>query len=179
MKFFELAIDNCFLIKPEKKKDVRGSFFRVFCQKELEKKKIYFKIKQTNISYNKKKFTFRGFHYSSVKFIENKIINVVSGKIENHIIDLRKNSKTFLKKVKLNLDAEKNDILYIPSGCANGFLTLRNNTMVHYYMDNYFTKKKVYKGFSYDDPFFSIKLFKKPAIVSKKDKNFKAYVNNV
>ena len=59
-------------------------------------------MKQCNLSYNKKKFTFRGFHYSTNKHIENKILCVVNGKIENFIIDLRKNSKSYLKKNKSN-----------------------------------------------------------------------------
>lgn len=180
MKFKNLVIQDCFLIEPKKNNDDRGSFFRIFCAKEFKKKKILFNIKQTNISYNKKKFTFRGFHYSLPRFVENKIITVVSGKIENHVIDLRKNSKTYLKKIKVNLDSKKNNVLFVPSGCANGFLTLKDNTLVHYYMDNFYSKnKKNYQGFAYNDSFFSVTLSKKPKIISKRDKNFKSFNKNV
>ena len=103
-----------------------------------------------------------------------KILCVVNGKIENHIIDLRKNSKTFLKKIKVILYSKNNNLIHIPSGCANGFLTLENDTLVHYYMDNFFSKNsKVYKGFRFDDPLFKIKYRKQPLIISKKDKKYK------
>ncbi|MAV64114.1 MAG: dTDP-4-keto-6-deoxy-D-glucose epimerase [Pelagibacteraceae bacterium TMED124] len=174
MKFKSLNISGVYKIIPKKLKDTRGFFLRNICEKILKKNKINFNVKQCNLSFNKKKFTFRGFHYSTNKHQENKILCVVNGKIENHIIDLRKNSKTFLKKTKVILDSKNNNLIYIPSGCANGFLTLENDTLVHYYMDNFFSENsKVYKGFRFDDPLFTIKFRKQPLIISKKDKEYK------
>ena len=53
-------------------KDNRGYFYRDFCQKKLSK--INFSIKQTNISFNKKKYTLRGFHRQLFPNAEKKII---------------------------------------------------------------------------------------------------------
>ena len=177
MIFKKLNIKDAFLIKPEKNYDLRGAFFRTFCQKEMNKYGLNFKINQCNLSYNKKKYTFRGLHYSSNSHKENKILFVVNGSIENHMIDLRKNSNTYLKKIKLKLDSAKNNLIYVPTGCANGFLTLKKNTLVHYYMDNFFNKKKlIYKGIRYSDPFFKIKTERIPVVISKNDQNLSNFI---
>lgn len=177
MIFKKLNIKDAFLIKPKKNYDLRGSFFRTFCQKELNKHVLDFKINQCNLSYNKKKYTFRGLHYSSSSHRENKILFVVNGSVENHMIDLRKDSNTYLNKIKIKLDSNNNYLIYIPTGCANGFLTLKKDTLVHYYMDNFFNEKKfIYKGIRFNDPLFKIKLKKTPVVISKKDKNLRNFV---
>ena len=52
--------------------------------------------------------------------------------------------------------------------------TLENETLVHYYLNNFFSKNSnVYKGFRFDDPLFTIKFRKQPLIISKKDKEYK------
>ena len=176
MKFKKLYIQDALLIEPKKNYDLRGAFFRTFCEKELKNFGLNFKIKQCNLSFNKKKYTFRGLHYSSILHKENKILQVVNGSIENHMIDLRKNSNTYLKKIKIRLDSNKNNLIYVPTGCANGFLTLTKDTLVHYYMDNYFNHNvSLYKGIRYNDPLFKIKIKKTPVIVSKKDKNLENF----
>lgn len=177
MKLKKLEIKDALLIEPNKNYDLRGAFFRTFCEKELKNNGLNFKIKQCNLSYNKKRYTFRGLHYSSTSHKENKILCVVNGSIENHMIDLRKNSSTYLKKINIRLDSNKNILIYVPSGCANGFLTLKEDTLIHYYMDNFYSKNILaYKGIRYDDPFFKIKIFKNPKIISKKDQNFKNFI---
>tara|TARA_A100001011_G_scaffold396092_2_gene493035 strand:+ start:1530 stop:2075 length:546 start_codon:yes stop_codon:yes gene_type:complete len=169
----KLSILNCYKIIPQKNKDLRGYFYRSYCKNILKKNKINFEIKQTNISFNQKKFTFRGFHYSSNKLIENKIISVMHGKSEHHLIDLRKKSKTYLKKLKITLNSQKGILLFVPSGCASGFLTLEKNTVVQYFMDNFYIQNsREYKGFRFDDPFFSINLSTKPKVISDKDINY-------
>ena len=104
MIFKKLSIKDSYLIKPVKNYDLRGAFFRTFCEKEINQSFFKFKIKQCNISYNKNKFTFRGLHYSSNIHKENKIIMVANGSIENYMIDLRRNSKKYLKKLKIRLN---------------------------------------------------------------------------
>ena len=65
----------------------------------------------------------------------------------------------------------------IPGGCANAFLTLSNDTVIHYYMNQFFEDqdKRTYKGFRYNDKFFNIKWPIKPLIISKKDKLYKNF----
>jgi len=169
-------IENCYKLIPIKKKDKRGSFHRSFCEKIL-KKKINFKIKQCNISINKIKGTLRGFHYQAKPFKESKIITVVSGSIYNVTIDLRKKSKSFLSKNVIELSSNNNNLLLIPAGCANAFLTTSKNAIIHYYMNQFYEDQNIgkYKGFKYDDKFFNIKWPIKPRVISAKDKLYQKF----
>ena len=54
MKIKKTKIKDCFKIIPTKKRDIRGSFHRSFCEKYI-KNKFLFEVKQCNISINKRK----------------------------------------------------------------------------------------------------------------------------
>tara|TARA_B100001964_G_C14239734_1_gene604341 strand:+ start:316 stop:864 length:549 start_codon:yes stop_codon:yes gene_type:complete len=171
------SIHGCLKILPIKKRDLRGSFHRSFCKDKLRRNKIKFDIKQCNVSINLKKHTLRGFHFQKKPYTENKILKVIKGSIYNITIDLRKKSKTFMKKYITTMNELKNDEILIPAGCANAFLTLEKNTIIHYYMDSFFEKnsKNNYSGIRFDDKYFNIRWPHKPKVISKKDKNFKSF----
>lgn len=170
MKFKKFnKIKDLLLIQNGSFKDSRGAFSRNFCAKKL--KKLNFNIVQGNLSFNSKKFTMRGFHYQKGKNTEKKIITPVSGSIYNVVIDLRKKSKTFLKYEKIILKSSKYESLYVPDGCANAYLTLEKNTIIHYYMSNFYNKKS-YVGFRYNDDFFNINWPAEPSIISRKDNGY-------
>ncbi len=170
-------ISGCHIIIPKKNYDIRGSFHRSFCKKILKKNKIKFDIKQCNISINKKKHTLRGFHFQKKPYKENKILVLTNGSIYNVTIDLRKNSNTFMKQFSTKLNERENKGLLIPAGCANAFITLKDNTIIHYYMDSYFEEslKLKYSGFRYNDKYFNVKWPHKPSRISKKDKSYKNF----
>ena len=180
MKIKKTKINGCYEILFRRNRDKRGFFLRSYCLNFLKLKKINFSIKQTNISYNKKKYTFRGYHYETKKFKENKIISALNGKALNITIDLRKNSKTYLKVQKKIIKSNTNSIL-VPAGCANAFLTLENNTVIFYLMSDFFDRRDVnrYAGFKFNDPFFKIKLPAKPLVISKKDLSFKPFNSKI
>ena len=159
------------VIKFNKIKDLRGLFFRNYCQKKLisvTKKKIV----QSNISVNKKKFTLRGFHYQKNPSKEGKFITCITGKFFNVTIDLRTKSLTYLRIFKINIDSKKNNLVYIPPGCANAFLTLETNTIVHYLMTDFY-KPETYESFNYKSKQIKVKWPAKPTVISLKDKNSK------
>ena len=115
--------------------DKRGSFNSLYKKNKIFKK---FNIHQVNFSKNTLKGTIRGLHLQKSKFKEEKIIYCLIGKIYDVVIDMRKNSKNFLKKYEFNLDAEANNFLYIPYGFAHGFQTLKNNcTLIYLHSNNY------------------------------------------
>jgi dTDP-4-dehydrorhamnose 3,5-epimerase len=160
---------NLLVIYKKPFKDKRGFFVRDFCSNEL--KKLNFRIKQVNISYNKKKYTLRGFHYQNKPYAESKIISCISGEIFNVCIDLRKKSDTYLKIFKKRLSDKVYQSLHVPAGFANAYLTLKPNTKILYYMSKLY-KPKFEEGIRYNDPFFKIFWPSKPKIISKKDLNF-------
>lgn len=172
MLIHKTKFNKLFIITKKPFVDKRGYFVRDFCNKELKRIKFY--IKQINISYNKKKYTLRGFHYQVKPFEESKIITCLSGKILNVSIDLRKNSKTYLKIFKKILSEKKLHSLHIPKGFANAYLTLKPNTKILYYMSEYYRPNKGY-GIKYNDKFFSIKWLHEPEVVTGKDLKFKDF----
>jgi dTDP-4-dehydrorhamnose 3,5-epimerase len=89
---------------------------------------------QSSISVNPNKFTFRGLHFQSAPFEQSKLIKVIDGNIIDFIIDLDEKRNAYLKVQFFNLNA--GDELYVPKGFAHGFLTLQENTIIQYLVDN-------------------------------------------
>ncbi len=151
--------------------DSRGVFSRIFCKNLIKEKIKDISIKQINHSYTKKIFTLRGMHYQKKPKQEGKYMYILSGKIQLVVVDVRPKSRTYKSYdsfILENNDKVKN-IIYIPKGFANGFLTLTNDVNIIYMMTNYFDNKQNY-GFRYDDKDIAIKWNRKPKLVSDKDK---------
>ena len=175
MIFEKLKIDGAFKITHDLFKDHRGAFGREFCIDKFSKilKKKY-KVVQTNISFNKKECTLRGFHYQKGSGSEEKIITLLNGAMYDIIVDLRKKSKTYKKWVGIKINEKKITSIFIPKGCANAFLTLKKNSIVHYITNKNYNNKKE-DGVRFDDPFFNFRWPKKIKVISKKDLRWKNY----
>ena len=177
MKFIEQKIRDLKLITPDLHSDERGIFRRSFCESEFLSEGINFKVKQGNISQNFKKYTMRGFHYQVEPSNESKVITCVSGSLHNIVLDLRKDSKTYTEWVALDISSEKKESIYVPAGCANAFLTMEDNTIVHYYMGDSFNPNS-YKGIRYNDPKFKFICPVEPSVISEKDLNLEDYTDD-
>jgi len=94
---------------------------------------------QSNISYNPSKFTLRGLHYQTEPYAQSKLVKVITGKIIDFVVDIRKTSedygKCFIFEVLPNYE------LFVPKGFAHGFITLEDNTVVQYLVDNLYSPK--------------------------------------
>ena len=148
--------------------DKRG-YFQELYNKNFFLPNIHFV--QDNYSFSKKKNTFRGFHYQEEPFSQSKLVFVIKGEILDLAIDLRNNSKTFMKTFKFKISDVDNKLLFIPNGFAHGFLTLKDDTEVFYKVDNFYSKKHE-RGINVKDPkfnFFSKGILNK-LILSKKDR---------
>ena len=148
-------IDGPLLLKPNIFNDKRGYFFESFNQKIFETqigKKIEFI--QDNQSKTKKN-VIRGLHFQTPPFAQSKLVRVLSGKILDVAVDLRPNSSTFKKYFSVELSSKNKKQLFVPRGFAHGFLSLENNTIVSYKVDNFFSKKND-SGFIFNDPEINI-----------------------
>ena len=122
--------------------DQRGNFKVLFNHSEFKNKKINSKsMSQVNLAFSKKKYTLRGMHYQIKPFAQSKLIYVLSGKILDVVIDLRKSSTTYNKVFSIELEEGSNKMLYIPRGLAHGYLTLSENVNFLYVTDNIYNKK--------------------------------------
>jgi dTDP-4-dehydrorhamnose 3,5-epimerase len=171
MIFIETKLKGAFLIKPQKVEDERGSFSRTFCKKEFAEYGLNASIAQCNLSFNKKKGTFRGMHFQAPPFEEEKIVSCIQGSLLDYIIDLRVESPTFKQWIKVELSSKNGYMLYVPKSFAHGFLTLCDDTEVFYQMTEYHHPEFAF-GFRYDDPAFDIRLPFEVTTISEKDKSY-------
>jgi dTDP-4-dehydrorhamnose 3,5-epimerase len=148
--------------------DGRGFFEELYRYKIFKKLGISDKFNQTNLSFSKRN-VFRGFHFQLNPEPQGKLVTVVSGKIIDYAVDLRKNSGSYKKNVHYELTNGR--MLFIPEGFAHGFLALEDSYVL-YLATNEFNSK-LDSGVRYDDKELNIKL---PGniIVSDKDKNLKS-----
>lgn len=146
--------------------DERGHFLRIFDQRKIEISKN--NICQVNLSTNPKAFTLRGMHYQIKKRTEHKVIKLEKGEIFLAIVDLRKESDSYLQSYQRVLSSSNPISLFIPAGCATGWLSLKDDTQIIYLMFDYFENCE-YGGARYDDPKLNINWPEEPKIISTKD----------
>ena len=158
-------------IVPEVHVDVRGEFWRSYCQQVLVEHGLEFEVCQSNVSVNPHRYTLRGFHYQRPPSTEQKILTVVQGALHVVIVDVRPDSPTFMSHESLRFEIGDRSSLLIPDGCATGFLTLADDTIVHYQMSDYFQPGN-YTGFRYDDPAIGVEWPADPAVISDRDRSF-------
>ncbi|WP_025897851.1 dTDP-4-dehydrorhamnose 3,5-epimerase [Sneathiella glossodoripedis] len=168
MIFKSLEIAGAFLLEREKLEDHRGYFARVFCENEFKSQGINFQPAQANISYNTRKHTLRGMHFQISPHEEEKLVYCTSGSIFDVIVDIRENTTSFGKWCAVELSRENGKGLYIPKGCAHGFLTLEDNSEVTYLMSPAY-KPGFESGFNWADANIGIQWPATPTVISEKD----------
>ncbi|MDA7546240.1 dTDP-4-dehydrorhamnose 3,5-epimerase family protein [Alphaproteobacteria bacterium] len=148
--------------------DSRGSFFRVF-DEQLKKYIQLDNLKtQINVSVTEKKGTIRGMHFQYPPYAEKKIVTCLVGKVIDIVIDLRKESKTFMCSHSEILCSKEANSILIPEGFAHGFQALEDNSHLIYIHSNLY-KKSHESGIHPMDPFIDIKWPIKESMISEKD----------
>lgn len=181
MIFHKQDIEGVYIIEPEPFRDERGIFRRNFCVAEFARNGLNSVVLNANISINKLRHTFRGFHYQVAPHQEAKTLTVIQGSIYNICVDLRPESPTYLQYRGYAFNAEGMMSIQVPAGCANSFLTLEDNTVVHYYVSEFYNKESE-RGIRYNDPIFGgisilpIDVDLANLIISNKDKSWPDYV---
>lgn len=170
MEIIELDIKGCFALKPRVFEDNRGNFYESYSKRTLEDNDLHYDFVQDNESYNKKKGTIRGFHFQIKDSCQAKLIHCSKGALLGVVIDMRKDSDTYKQHITYELSEENHYQILVPRGCAWGFQTLKDDTVVNYKLDNYYNGT-LERGISYKDPQFNIKWPVKHITISEKDKN--------
>lgn len=171
MIFRHLVFDGVYLIELEKIEDDRGFFARAWDKKLFEENNLNPNLEQCNISFNKKKGTIRGLHYQKYPFEEAKTVRCTKGQVFEVMVDLRKNSKTYLKWHGERLSEDDYKILFIPEGFALGFQTLEENTELFYQMSKKYAPDSA-RGIKWDDPKLKIEWPMNPTVISERDNCF-------
>jgi dTDP-4-dehydrorhamnose 3,5-epimerase len=152
----------------EPHEDARGFFARAYCSHEFKEAGIDFTSTQINISRNSAIHTLRGMHYQAAPYAEAKLVRCIRGAIYDVAVDLRPSSTTFGRWTAATLSADVGNALFIPEGCAHGFLTLTADCDVLYQMSRPYIAGEAC-GFRYDDPAFDVRWPHAPAVISDVD----------
>jgi dTDP-4-dehydrorhamnose 3,5-epimerase len=171
MIFRETKLPGVLAIHIDPKIDERGFFARTWCQNEFAAEGLNTRLVQCSISYNARKATLRGLHYQAAPYEESKLVRCTRGAICDVVLDLRLPSPTFKNWISLVLTAENRHMVYIPEGCAHGFLTLRDDTEVFYQMSEFYNPESA-RGVRWDDPAFAIVWPEKVQVISERDRNY-------
>ena len=150
MTFTRTAIPDVVIIEPKVHGDSRGYFVETFRQNKLEEFLGYqINFCQDNES-KSSKGVLRGLHYQLPPHAQTKLVRVISGRVLDVAVDIRKNSPTFGKYVAVELSGENKKQLLIPRGFAHGFVVLEDDTVFAYKVDNYYSPE-CDRGIAFDD----------------------------
>ena len=138
-EFKKLYILEVILVIPRAFANGRGFFLESYRESDFRANGITFDFKQDNHSKSSKN-VLRGLHYQLEPYAQGKLLKVVTGRIFDVAVDIRKGSPTFGNWVSAELSEENKQMLWIPPGFAHGFLSLEDNTNVLYKSTNEYNK---------------------------------------
>ncbi len=168
MRFSKTAIDGVLLIELDAVEDGRGFFARTFCEEEFARAGIAMKVRQMNVSHNRDALTLRGMHYQAAPHGESKVVHCMRGRIFDVAVDLRGDSPSYRKWLGFELSPQLRRALFIPEGCAHGFLTLEASSDLIYAMGHPFVAEAG-RGVRWNDPAFGIEWPQQPRVISERD----------
>jgi len=167
MKFESTIFSGVYIGEPEVFQDDRGYFFESYRKSDFP---FDVDFVQENESFSQFG-TLRGLHFQTGDYAQAKLVRVIQGQILDVIVDLRKDSETYLKHFSMQLDDQNKQCLFVPRGFAHGFVVLSDSALVSYKTDNYYAPD-FESGIHYNDPVLGIdwKLSSAQLLVSNKDK---------
>jgi dTDP-4-dehydrorhamnose 3,5-epimerase len=172
--FTELSLPGVYVIDCNSAMDERGSFARTFCREEFAAHGLSGEFVQSGIAHNKALGTLRGLHYQREPYWEEKLVLCVAGAIYDVIVDLRTSSPTHCRWVSIVLTSAQRRCVYIPKGCAHGYLTLVDGCDVLYQISQYYQPAHS-AGVRWDDSAFGV-IWPVPArVISARDQSFPDY----
>ena len=155
MNFIRTNIPDVVIIEPTVHGDHRGYFVETFRADKLEAFLGYkLNFGQDNES-KSSKGVLRGLHYQLAPHAQTKLVRVISGRVLDVAVDIRRNSPTFGQHVAVELTADNKKQLLVPRGFAHGFVVLEDDTIFAYKVDNYYSPE-CDRGIAFNDPALNI-----------------------
>lgn len=171
MIFTETRLRGVLAIEPDRRSDERGFFARTYCAREFADRGLNTHWVQGAVSFNRSKGTLRGLHWQAAPHEEIKLVRCSRGSIHDVVVDLRPESATYRGWVSMELTVEGGRLLYIPKGCAHGYLTLTDDTEVVYQLSEFYDAGYG-RGVRWDDPVLNISWPMRPSVMSARDRSF-------
>jgi dTDP-4-dehydrorhamnose 3,5-epimerase len=156
MRFEPMPLPGVWLVEPECQVDERGLFARVFCVREFQARGLVTEYVQGSTSFTRERGTVRGLHYQRPPSCEVKLVRCTAGAVHDVIVDVRRDSPTYLQHVAVELTAQNRRALYVPEMCAHGYQTLADECEVSYQMSQFYAPTAA-AGLRFDDPGLAIR----------------------
>lgn len=170
VKIIETGFDDLFVIETQRFGDERGYFMESYNCRDLKSLGIDITFVQDNQS-KSSRGVMRGLHFQNAPHAQTKMVRVLSGKILDTVVDIRKEKKTFGKVFQLEMSAENGQQLLVPKGFAHGFVVLSDSAEILYKTDE-FHHPECEGGIYFNDPALRIdwRVPTSEMIISEKDK---------
>ncbi len=164
-----LPIAGAFVAQSSPREDARGSFMRLFCARDFALAHGARPIVQINESFTRTAGTVRGLHFQAGADADAKWVRCMAGRVWDVIVDLRRDSATFLQWHAVELSAQNCRAVFIPEGCAHGFQTLEADSRL-LYLHTAFHQPDAERGVAFDDPQLAIGWPREVALLSDRDR---------
>jgi dTDP-4-dehydrorhamnose 3,5-epimerase len=168
MIFSPTKLKDSYVIDLQPYSDDRGWFARYYCKNEFGEIGHTKEWVQMNHSVSYKKGTIRGMHYQLPPYSEIKLVRCIAGVVFDVLVDLRKDSETFLQWFGVELSAENRTMIYIPEGFAHGFQCLGDHCELLYHHTEIY-KPEAESGIRYNDPMIKIEWPLPASVISERD----------
>lgn len=169
-QFSDSSIKDVKIIAPKMFSDNRGLFFETYKKSEFSTHGIPDTFVQENVSVSKK-FVLRGLHYQINPRAQGKLVSVLSGRIFDVAVDIRKGSPTFGRYVSVDLNSHDGRMFWIPQGFAHGFLSLEDDTRVAYKITAEYSPDHE-RGILWNDPAIGIPWPQINVTIAERDSRF-------
>jgi dTDP-4-dehydrorhamnose 3,5-epimerase len=148
-------IEGVFKIETECFSDSRGIVGPIWERDWLLELGIEFNPDSSVISQTHRKGTLRGLHFQIAPFSQAKLVSCIAGCAFDVVVDLRPESPSYLRWTAATLLADSGRVIYVPHGCAHGYLTLSADVVLIYLLEGAYVPKAA-SVLRWDDPTFSI-----------------------
>lgn len=169
------AIPGVMHVKPDAHWDERGLFARTYDADNFAAAGLPTAWPQCNVSWNRYRATLRGMHFQRRPHGEPKLVRCTRGRVFDVAVDLRPESPCFRDWIAVELAYERRNALFVPSGCAHGFITLEDDCELLYMMGDVFVPELA-AGVRWNDPAFGIKWPFEPITISERDAGWPDFV---
>jgi dTDP-4-dehydrorhamnose 3,5-epimerase len=168
------AVSGVLVGRPVVHRDPRGDFARLFDAGELAEAGFDCGPLRCAVATNAVAATLRGLHYQTEPQSEAKLVTCLRGRILDVAVDLRAGSPSYRRHVAVELDGECRAVVAIPAGCAHGYLTLSDDTLVLYQLSTGY-REELQRGLRWDDPGLGMSWPTPPRVISDRDRGFPDY----
>ena len=171
MTFHPTPLPGVVVVRPARHADERGYFARTWDGAAMAAAGLDARVAQCSTSFNAAAGTLRGMHYQAAPHAEAKLVRCTRGRVFDVAVDLRPGSPTFRRWAGAELSAENGHALYVPEGCAHGFLTLEGASEVLYMISAPHVPEAA-RGVRWDDPAFGIAWPAEVRVVKDRDATY-------